>query len=204
MINLGEQKIGDSSVIKKYFDNLNILDNIYIAGSPIVYAPSETRGSIMSVMKQKLNYYCSREQLLNNLCGNEINIENIHTKTAIFIIGNKNLNRLANILIDQIVDYSVDNNIEFNYILDDFQEMPNLLGLDKILNRKLKLFVAVRNLNQLKSKYGDYIDSSFENVIDNFTPEFKNINSEEVSYHKALMNNIKYFNIRTFVENNII
>ena len=204
MINLGEQKIGDNSVIKKYFDNLNILDSTYITGSPIVYAPPETRGSIMSVMKQKLNYYCSKEQLLNNLCGNEINIESINSKTAIFIIGNKNLDKLANILIDQIVDYSIDNNIEFNYILDDFQDMPNLLGLDKILDRKLKLYVATRNLDQLKSKYGEYIDSSFENVIDTFTPEFRDIESKEVSYPEASMKEIKYFNIKEFIEHEII
>ncbi|MBE6157517.1 MAG: hypothetical protein E7160_01845 [Firmicutes bacterium] len=204
MINLGEQKVGDVSVIRKYFDKLNILDSIYIAGSPTIYSPPETRGSIMSVVKQKLNKYCAKEQLLNNLCNNDINIESINSKTAIIIIGNKNINKLSNILIDQIVNYSLDNNIDFNYILDNFQDMPKLLELNKILDRKLKLFIVVRNLEQLQAKYDKYIDSNFENVIDTFTPEFNNANLEDVSYPQATMKEIKYFNIKEFIEHEII
>ena len=69
MITLGEKKLDNTSVIRKYFDNLDIKDIIYKSGSSVVYAPVDTRESIISVMKQKLNIYCLREQLLNNLWG---------------------------------------------------------------------------------------------------------------------------------------
>lgn len=196
MINLGEEKIDGITPIDKYFDKLDILDSIYIAGSPIIYAPVETRGSIISVMKQKLNQYCSLEQLLNNLCKNDIDMEKFDAKTAIFIIGNKNLNKIGNILIDQVVNYAIDYNIKFNYILDNFQDMPRLLELEKMLDRKLKLFVVIRSLEQLEGKYEKYINLNFENVVDNFTPEYNNINLAEVDYPKSTIDEIKYFNIK--------
>lgn len=202
MIRFGEEKIGDSFVINKYFEQLDILDSIYISGSAIVFAPVETRGSILSVMKQKLNNYCVKEQLMNNLCGNETPFSNIHSKTAIFIIGTKSLNRLANIFIDQAVEYFTDNDIKFTYILDNFSDMPKLLGLDKMLDEKLKLYVVVRDLEQFKSIYGEYIITNFENIIDDFMVKYDNdIIDSEVVYPRAIDNKIRYFNIKEFILN---
>ena len=62
--------------VKNYFDNLDPLDTIYMAGSGTVYAPSETKSSIISVMNQRLNVFCIKEQLLNNLAFNEIDLSN--------------------------------------------------------------------------------------------------------------------------------
>ena len=202
MIRFGEEKIGDSYVINKYFEQLDILDSIYISGSAIVFAPMETRGSILSVMKQKLNNYCVREQLMNNLCGNEISFSNIHSKTAIFVIGAKSLNRLANIFIDQAVEYFTDNNINFTYILDNFSDMPKLLGLDKMLNEKLKLYVVVRDLEQFKFVYGEYMPTKFEHIIDEFVARYDDmVMNNEVLYPESVINHAKYFNLKEFVMN---
>ena len=166
-INLGsiQVMVSMSDNITKYFDSLDVLDPIYIAGSTTVYAPVETRGSIISVMKQKLNEFCVREMLFNNLLGNDIDLSNIKDKVAIFIIGNEKLNKLGNILIDELVNVSIDDDIKFTFFLDSLCDVPVLLEFNKILDKKIKLFVTVRSLEELEDKYGKYIKNKFENCF---------------------------------------
>lgn len=204
-INLGsiQVMVSKSDNITKYFDSLDVLNPIYIAGSTTVYAPVETRGSIIAVMKQKLNEFCVREMLFNNLLGNEIDLFNIKDKTAIFIIGNEKINRLSNILIDELVNVSIDNNIKFTFFLDGLCDVPVLLELNKILDKKMKLFVTVRDVNELEDKYGKYIISKFEDSI-----KSKDVVSKDNiisvgncnDYPESKTNKRVYFNIETFTD----
>lgn len=200
MTSLSESKIENTSVIKKYFDKLDVLDSIYIAGSQVVYAPIETKGSIISVMKQKLNNYCIREQLLNNLCGNEIDLINLNNKTAIFIIGTPSLNRLGNVLINQVVNSIEDSKKEVTYFLDNFLDMPVLLSLNNILEQKNKLYVTVRNKEALEEKYDKFIINKFENVQENLKIEDIVEIGTNSNYPISKDNNLSYFNILKFVE----
>lgn len=203
-INLGsiQVMVSKSDNITKYFDSLDVLDSIYIAGSTTVYAPSDTRGSILSVMKQRLNEFCVREMLLNNLLGNDIDLSNIKDKTAIFIIGNEKINRLGNILIDELVNVSIDNNIKFTFFLDGLCDVPVLLELNKILDRKMKLFATVRSLEELEDKYGKYIKDKFENSVKSVDVADKDNlidigNSKD--YPESKVNKGVYFNIEEIV-----
>lgn len=197
MLNESEKKVDNERIIDKYFSTLSILDNIYIAGSSIVYAPADTRGSIIAVMKQSLNSYCMREELLNNLSGNEIDLTNLPNKVAIFIIGNESLNRLANILIDQLIDC----NKQITFILDNICDMPKLLRLNKMLDQKIKSYVIVRDEAILKDKYGKFITTKFENIMkDNKVTNCKEIgNCDEYPLSKS--NNPSYFNFLELVKN---
>lgn len=202
-INLGsiQVMVSKSDNITKYFDSLDVLNPIYIAGSTTVYAPVETRGSIIAVMKQKLNEFCVREMLFNNLLGNDIDLFNIKDKTAIFIIGNEKINRLGNILIDELVNVSIDNNIKFTFFLDGLCDVPVLLKLNKILDKKMKLFVTVRDVNELEDKYGKYIISKFENSIKSKDAvSLDNIISigDCNDYPESKTNKRVYFNIEAF------
>lgn len=203
-INLGsiQVMVSKSDKITKYFDGLDVLDSIYIAGSTTVYAPSDTRGSILSVMKQRLNEFCVREMLLNNLLGNDIDLSNIKEKTAIFIIGNEKINRLGNILIDELVNVSIANNIKFTFFLDGLCDVPVLLELNKILDRKMKLFATVRSLEELEGKYSKYIMGKFENCVKSVETVDKDnlidvVNSED--YPESKVNKGVYFNIEEIV-----
>ena len=199
MLSLGSNKIEDTIIIKKYFDNLDITDIIYKSGSGIVYAPNDTRESIVSVMKQKLNTYCLREQLLNNLCGNDIDLMNIESKTAIFVINKLGLNNISNIMINQLVN----NNIEMTYYLDNIDNMPLILELKNMLDEKLKVYVATRNKDEFVSKYGNTIIDCFENIVENE----KTIDCNELGsyneYPTSKKNETKYFNIEKFVNDNL-
>lgn len=204
-INLGsiQVMINKNDKITKYFDSLDVLDSIYIAGSTTVYAPSDTRGSILSVMKQRLNEFCVREMLLNNLLGNDIDLSNIKEKTAIFIIGNEKINRLGNILIDELVNVLIDNNIKFTFFLDGLCDVPVILELNKILDRKMKLFATVRSIEELEEKYGKYIKSKFENCVSSKDVVDKDDlidigNSKD--YPESKVNKGVYFNIEDFIK----
>lgn len=165
LLSEGEIKNSDgNTLMAEYFDKLNALDSIYVTGSSIVYAPNETRKSVISILSPKINSFCMREQLLNNLCGNQIDLSNIKDKTAIVIIGNEQLNDLSNILINQ----AFNSNSKFTYYLDNFDDMPYLFEFSSMLNNKLKMFVSIRNLEQLTLKYDKFIADKFENIVDDF------------------------------------
>ena len=204
-INLGsiQVMVSKSDNITKYFDSLDVLDSIYIAGSTTVYAPVETRGSIISVMKQKLNDFCVREMLFNNLLGNDIDLANIKDKTAIFIVCNEKINKLGNILIDELVNVSIDKNIKFTFFLDGLCDVPVLLELNKILNKKMNLFVTVRSLEELEDKYGKYIKNKFENCFSSKDVVDKDKlievgNSKD--YPESKVNKGVYFNVEEIIK----
>lgn len=165
MMSQGEEKYEDMTYLRKYLMNIDVTDTIYTMLSPIVFAPAETKGSILSVCKQKLNVYMCREELLNLLNTNDINIRNLKEKTAIMIMDNKTTD-LANIMIDQLVEVSP---IPFTYILDNLDHFSVIRSLQGLLKdatyHKNKVYAAIHNIEQWRELYGKYIDDKFENVI---------------------------------------
>lgn len=198
MLNKGEVAFDDTTVIKKYFEKLDVMDPIYVSGSITVYSPYDTRGSIISVMKQKLNKFCLREMILNNLCGNEIDLCNLGKKTAIFIIGDEDINSLGNILVNELL--YIDE--KFTFILDNIDNIPILSCLKKLLERKEKTFVATRCKDSFFNRYGkDYV-YRFENIIEDFDNVSYVEKTGNVNYPVSSLLNKKYFNIEEFVKNN--
>lgn len=165
MMSQGEEKYNDTTYLKEYLNNIDVTNTIYSMLSPIVFAPADTKGSIISVCKQKLNSYMYREELLNMLNTNDIDIRNLQQKTAIIIIASKQ-NDLANILINQLVEVS---NMPFTYILDNFDKLRRLLSFNNLLDNasynKNKVYIAIHNENEFKDLYGKYIIDRFDNVI---------------------------------------
>ena len=165
MMNQGEDKIEDTTYLKRYLDTIDVTNTIYTMLSPIVYAPAETKGSIISVAKQKLNMYMLREQLLNLLNTNEININDITNKTAILIIADKTVD-IANIFIEQLIETT---NLPFNYVLDNFDRLKAILSFNKLLDNASynnnKVYVSIHNDEIIKDKYGKYILDKFDNII---------------------------------------
>ena len=195
MLSLGEKKIDDKTILTKYFDSLNIMDNIYITGSAIIYAPPETKGSIISVLKQKLNAYCMRNILLNNLCNNEIDLANINDKTAIFIIGEERLNSISNILIDQIFNQTA----KFTYYLDSINNNKAIIELKKMMEENEKIYIIADNIKELENKYGKYTIEKITNVLN-----IESTNSELILEEKELPNtkiiDKEYFNFEEFIQ----
>lgn len=194
MITLGERKIDDTSVIRKYFDSLDVLNSVYIAASTTVYAAPETRMSIISVVRQKLNIYCIREMLLNNLCGNDIDLTNIKGETAIFVINHKSnsTNRIGNILIDQLNEIKE----KFTFYLD-INNNDRIFELNHILDSS-NICITVRAKKDFTKMFYD------ETKLD----EIKEVTEEENFYEieelpVSKLNENHYFNIEKYVTENL-
>ncbi len=165
MMNQGEEKYNESNYLKSYLDGLDVTNVIYSLLSPIVYAPSDTKMSIIVVCKQKLNIYIYREELLNLLNTNDINVRNLKEKTAIIIIAPKQTD-IANILLNQLIEVS---NLKFTYILDNFDRLNSLIDFSKYLEEASyennKFIVAVHSIDEIEELYGKHIVSKFGNLI---------------------------------------
>ena len=202
MLNQSCKKIDNATVINHYLEKIDILDSIYTLSSGTVYAPSETRDSILSVMKQKLNEYCAKENLLNLLCTNDINLNSINNKTAIFVIGKS---KIANIFINQLIEVIKLNKLKISFILDNFNSIKYLLNFKELVENaiyyNIKLYVAIIDLDEMKNIYGNYVFNKFENIINiNDNLELTDINNKGI-LPTIMPNKHTYFDFENFIKN---
>ena len=105
---VGEEKFGGSTYIKEYFAGKDPGCAAAINASSTIMAPSETKGSILSVFKQKVKLFASRENLSEMLSYSDINLETIGERpTAVFIViqdEKKTYHSLVTILLKQIYE----------------------------------------------------------------------------------------------------
>lgn len=206
MMSHGEEKYEDTTYLKKYLSNIDVTNTIYTMLSPIVFAPADTKGSILSVCKQKLNNYMYREELLNMLNTNDINIRNLKPKTAIIIIASK-ITDLANIFINQLVEVS---NMSFTYILDNFDSLRTLLSFNNLLDNasynKNKVYIAIHNENEFRDLYGKYVIDRFENIVNlndnkDYISSIEKIEIGNDSNYPVLdINKTNYINLKKLIE----
>ena len=171
--NANEDEINLSSLLNlvsdfdKLTEKLNNYDPIsptYIYLSGIVFAPSDTKGSIISVFNQNMRLFVSRESLLKQLSTTDFDIKNIQKeKTALFIISNNKLvsRRLIPLLIEECYFATTINNDKtrrLNIVLDEFEnlipfkEFNNMLTLSRGYNIKFSIYI--RSLLELRNTYG--------------------------------------------------
>ena len=157
IINQGELKYKNSTILKTYCDTLDIMDPAYISMSNTLNAPNETRGSILSVVKQKLNLFFTRPELLKSFYNNNFNIsKDLNKKSAIFIVSYKPLYDLSSIIINQIYNYIKNTNNNINFILDDFDELKinNISDMINSANKGIfSLYLTTKNKETLIDKY---------------------------------------------------
>lgn len=187
---------------KNYINTLDIVSLEYILLAGTAFAPAETRGGIISVLKQELNKYIAKENLLNLLCTNELDLSNINEKTAIFVITNNDYTRLVNVLLDQVM---LIDNTNFNYILDNFDSLTKVLELENLLDlsNDNKIYVVSRNIEALKDKHGKFISDKFENIVEAKEGEYSlNKIGNYNEYPKIDKIKHNYFNFIEFMNKN--
>ena len=200
MMNQGEENYKDTSYLKQYLSDIDVTDTIYTMLSPIVFAPPETKGSIISVCKQKLNVYMYREELLNMLNTNEINVRKLN-KTAIIIIASKTTG-IASMFINELVE----TNKNFTYILDNFDNLKKLQSINNLLDNasynKNKIYIGIHNEEEFKQKYGKYVLDKFENIINlNDKEKIEDIKlGNDEDYPKLNTTKSNYINFKNIVE----
>lgn len=221
-----DKKIGKSDYITEYFKTKDVNSKPYLFASPTFLAPSETKGGILAVARQKLLMFVTREKLNCLMNKTTFKIEDFVNKpTAIIFIARddtKYLNILTTIFIEQLysilVDFRINN--KFNFILDNFDVIGKCNGLvdilESCLSRKIKLFLGIHSMDKIVDCYGKYIsnlcdlvsinnnnvkmllNNEEESVIKNF--ETVSIESADISYPSLMETKIELFDIEKYVE----
>ena len=196
---VGEEKFGGSTYIKEYFAGKDPASAAAINASSTIMAPNETKASILSVFKQKVKLFASRENLSEMLSHSDINLESIGEKpTAVFIViqdEKKTYHSLVTILLKQIYEtlISVAQKhggklpVRTNFLLDEFANMPPLKDVTTMItaarSRRIRFTMIIQNFAQLDDVYGkeeaETIRGNCGNIIYLITSELKAL--EEIS-----------------------
>lgn len=210
IMNQGEEQFKDSTYLKTYCNSLNTMSPTYMALSTTINSPNETRGSIISVVKQKLNTYFMRPELLNSFYENGFSVgaltDRNNKKKCVFIVGYEPLNTLTNILITFIYDSIIRTNKKMTFVLDGFDELPKLLDIESMINKanegNIKLFITTRNIEKLSELYDKYTFSNIEKTIslsDKFECNEENITAQ---LPDEIIGTPTYINFKEYIEKN--
>ena len=199
MSTVGEDKFGGSTYIKEYFNSKDPASAAAINASATVTAPNETKGSILSVFRQKVKLFASRENLSEMLSYSDVDLETIGERpTAVFIViqdEKKTYHSLVTILLKQIYETLIATAqkhggklpIRTNFLLDEFANMPPLKDVTTMItaarSRQIRFTMIIQNFAQLDSVYGkedaETLRGNCGNIIYLVTTELKAL--EEIS-----------------------
>ena len=196
---VGEEKFGGSTYIKEYFAAKDPASPAAINASSTIMAPTETKGSILSVFKQKVKLFASRENLSEMLSHSDIDLSSIGQRpTAVIIViqdEKKTYHSLVTILLKQIYETLIGVAQEHggklpvrtNFLLDEFANMPPLKDVTTMItaarSRHIRFTMIIQNFAQLDQVYGkenaETIRGNCGNIIYLITTELKAL--EEIS-----------------------
>lgn len=199
MSTVGEDKIGRSTYIKEYFNMKDPASAAAVNASSTIMAPDETKGSILSVFKQKIKLFASRENLSEMLSHSDIDITTIgKQKTVLFIViqdEKKTYHSLVTILLKQcyetLIAVAQENGgklpVRTNFLLDEFANMPPLKDITTMItaarSRQIRFLMIIQNFAQLDEVYGkenaETLKGNCGNIVYLITTELKAL--EEIS-----------------------
>lgn len=170
MTTVGEEKFRNTTYIKEYFSYKDQASPAYVNVSSTLMAPSDTKSSILSVFKQKIKLFSSRENLSEMLSHSDFDMKDIgRSKTAVFIVvqdEKKTYHSLVTIFIKQVYETLIDvaqesgGKLPFrtNFILDEFANMPPLKDVTTMVtaarSRAIRFSFIIQNFAQLYQVYG--------------------------------------------------
>lgn len=170
MTTIGEEKLANTTYIKEYFSFKDPASTAYIKASSTLMAPNETKGSILSVFKQRVQLFASRENLSEMLGNNDFDMRDIgRKKTAVFIViqdEKTTYHTLVTIFLKQCYETLISVAQECggklphrtNFILDEFANMPPLKDVTTMVtaarSRNIRFTFIIQNFAQLNEVYG--------------------------------------------------
>lgn len=170
MTTVGEEKLANTTYIKDYFSYKDPSGTAYTKASSTLMAPSETKGSILSVFKQKIQLFASRANLSEMLANNDFDMRDIgRKKTAVFIViqdEKTTYHSLVTIFLKQCYETLISVAQESggklphrtNFILDEFANMPPLKDVTTMVtaarSRNMRFTFIIQNFAQLNEVYG--------------------------------------------------
>ena len=170
MTTVGEEKLANTTYIKEYFSFKDPASTAYIKASSTLMAPNETKGSILSVFKQRVQLFASRTNLSEMLANNDFDMRDIgRKKTAVFIViqdEKTTYHTLVTIFLKQCYETLISVAQESggklphrtNFILDEFANMPPLKDVTTMVtaarSRNIRFTFIIQNFAQLYEVYG--------------------------------------------------
>ncbi len=170
MTTVGEEKFGGSTYVKEYFGSKSPESAAAINASSTIMAPTDTKGSILAVFKQKIKLFASRENLSEMLSYSDVDLKTIgEQKTALFIViqdEKKTYHSLVTILLKQCYETLIDVAqqhggklpVRTNFLLDEFANMPPLKDVTTMItaarSRQIRFTMIIQNFAQLNQVYG--------------------------------------------------
>jgi type IV secretion system protein VirD4 len=170
MTTIGEEKLANTTYIKDYFSYKDPSGTAYTKASSTLMAPSDTKGSILSVFKQKIQLFASRANLSEMLANNDFDMRDIgRKKTAVFIViqdEKTTYHSLVTIFLKQCYETLISVAQESggklphrtNFILDEFANMPPLKDVTTMVtaarSRGMRFTFIIQNFAQLNEVYG--------------------------------------------------
>ena len=196
---IGEDKFGGSTYIKEYFQSKDPTSSAYIKANSTVMAANDTKQSILSVFRQKIQLFASRENLSEMLSHSDIDLRSIGEKpTIVYIViqdEKKTYHSLVTILLKQIYETLISVAQEHggklpvrtNFLLDEFANMPPLKDVTTMItaarSRQIRFTMIIQNFAQLEQVYGkeqaETLRGNCGNTIYLVTTELKAL--EEIS-----------------------
>lgn len=145
-----------------------------------VFAPNDTRNSILSVFDQKMRIFSLQPTLTQMLANNDFDIADIgRKKTALFLIiqdEKTTYHRLCSLFIKQSYEYliftamytglrRVENRV--NYCLDEFSSLPCVSDFPAMItaarSRDIRFMLVVQSQGSLKRRYKEEADTIISN-----------------------------------------
>ena len=172
MMTTGEDKYGASNYLKEYFNAKDPASPACVNALGTVNAPNETKGGIVSVLKQKVKTLAVTKNLSEMLSKNDFEMDTIGERpTAVFMIiqdEKTTYHSLATIFVKQCYEslISVAHKhggalpVRVNFLLDEFANMPKFKDITTMVtaarSRKIRFLFIIQNFAQIKEKYGDH------------------------------------------------
>jgi type IV secretion system protein VirD4 len=172
MMTVGEDKYGASTYLKEYFKAKDPASPACVNALGTVTAPNETKGGIVSVLKQKVKTLAVTKNLSEMLSKNDFEMDSIGEKpTAVFMIiqdEKTTYHSLATIFVKQCYEslISVAHKhggklpVRTNFLLDEFANMPKFKDITTMVtaarSRQIRFTFIIQNFAQLKENYGDH------------------------------------------------
>ena len=184
----------------KLLNNLEINSPIYKNLVGTLKAPSETKGSILSVFNQKFKKYMTRTSLVDILSRNEIKLDElIDTNYVIYIMSGKQLvsSNIVPLFVNQVLDITERREKRLNIILDEFDELVPINGFNRELDfcrgNNIRFTVVIKSFKNLLNTYGEnntrLIELCFGNIIYLYSNDIYTL--EEISRLCGMNNNNK-------------
>ncbi len=172
MMTIGEDKYGASNYLKEYFNAKDPASPACVNALGTVNAPNETKGGIVSVLKQKVKTLAVTKNLSEMLSKNDFEMDTIGEKpTAVFMIiqdEKTTYHSLATIFVKQCYEslISVAHKhggalpVRVNFLLDEFANMPKFKDITTMVtaarSRRIRFLFIIQNFAQIKEVYGDH------------------------------------------------